>query len=301
MPIPNPLASGFRAVLRDPKLLLIEVAWRWLFGLTAGTVLLLGWGVAAGTIHVSRADSNALLSHDEFRMAQAALNIIAAVGPQLAKLAAVVVPVISLLWILLGAAGRTLTMRRFVNIFGLFTEGPGGVAIRQMRLRAMLTLYFWRIFSAWIAVAAMLAGVLYASKIANRGPQPDYVMYYAVAIPMMAGAAIFWTVVNWYLSAAAAWVGRDGAGAVMATRMTIGFASARKGDMWGLNGMFTLIRLGALLAAFVLCVVPAGLVSSRGYLFWVISISLIYFVCADLVGLARIASYLTIAEEIPEP
>jgi len=299
MPIPNPLASGFRAVLRDLKLLLIEVAWRWLFGLTAGAVLLFGWQMAVGTIHLSRADSYALASHDAFRMAQAALNILTVIGPHLAKLAAVILPAVSLLWIFLGALGRALTMRRLVNLFGLFTEGPGGVAIRQISLRAMLVLHFWRILLAWPALAAMVAGVLYASNIANRGPHPDYFMYYAVAVPVMVAAAIFWIIVNWYLSTAAAWVGRQGAGAVMATRMTIGFASARKGDIGGLNAMFILIRLGALLVAFVLCVVPAGLVSSAGYTFWVISISLLYFVFADLVCLARLASYLMIEEEIP--
>src|SRR5690349_2027792 len=108
MPIPNPLASGFRAVLRDPKLLLIEVAWRWLFGLTAGALLLFGRQFALDAIRLSRADSNALMSNDAFRMAQAALNILIASGPQLAKFAAVAVPVVSLLWIFLGALGRTL-------------------------------------------------------------------------------------------------------------------------------------------------------------------------------------------------
>jgi len=299
MPIPNPLASGFRAVLRDPKLLLIEVAWRWLFGLTAGAVLLFGRQMAVGTIHLSRSDSYALASHDAFRMAQAVGNVLSAIGPQSAKLAAVVLPAISLLWIFLGALGRTLTMRRLVNLFGLFTEGPGGVAIRQISLRAMLVLHFWRILLVWPALAAIVAGALYASKIANRGPQPDYVMYYAVAVPVMVAAAIFWIIVNWYLSTAAAWVGRQGAGAVMATRMTIGFVSARKGDMGGLNAMYILIRLGMLLVVFVLCVLPAGLVSSAGHTLWVISILLLYFVFADFVCLARLASYLMIEEETP--
>lgn len=299
MPIPNPLASGFRAVLRDPKLLLIEVAWRWLFGLTAGALLLFAWDWAVAGLRISRADLLALQSHDAFRMAQAALSVLHGVGPQLLKLAAAVLSAVSLLWIFLGALGRTLTLRRMVNLFGLFTEGPGGVAIRQIRLRAMLVLHFWRIMLGWPALAGMVAGALYASNIANRGPQPDYFMYYVVAIPTMAGAAIFWIIVNWYLSSAAAWVGRAGASAVMATRMTIGFVAARKGDMAGLNAMFILIRFGALLVAFVLCVLPAGLVSATGYRFWVISISLLYFVFADLVCLARLASYLVIEEETP--
>src|SRR5205807_7497060 len=117
--------------------------------------------------------------------------------------------------------------------------------------------------------------------------------------PMMAGAALFWMVVNWFLSSAAAWVGREGAGAVLATRMTIGFAATHKGDMWGLNVMLVLVRFSALLAAFVLCVLPSGLISSAGNTFWVISVSLLYFVFADLVCLARLASYLKIEEEIP--
>jgi len=169
---------------------------------------------------------------------------------------------------------------------------------RTIRFRSMLALQFLRTLFTWLVLAAMAAAVLVASQVANRGPQPDYVMYYALALPMLAVAALFWTIVNWYLSTAVVWVGRDGAGAAMAVRMAMGFASAHRGDMAGLNVVFTLVRLVALVAAFVLCVLPGNLAADAPvtYTAWVVAISLLYFVIADFIYVARLASYLMLQE-----
>jgi hypothetical protein len=297
MAIPNPLTVGFRVVLRDPWLLLLEVAWRWSFGLTAGGLLWLGWVRIARVLLLSRADSHALQSHDAFLMAQAASHILVSLGMPVLRLAALLLSAISLLWILLSALGRTLVLRRLVNFLGLITEGTDSVAIRQIRFRSMLALQVWRILLAWLSLAVMMGGILVAAHIANRGSRPDYVMYYALAVPVLAAAALFWVIVNWYLSSASAWIGRQGAGAVLATRMTIGYAAARKGDVGGLNVTLTLVRVLALLLAFILCILPASMASSQGYWGWVIAIALLYFVAADLVYVARLASYLMLEEQ----
>jgi hypothetical protein len=84
----------------------------------------------------------------------------------------------------------------------------------------------------------------------------------------------------------------------MAVRMAMGFASAHRGDMAGLNVVFTLVRLVALVAAFVLCVLPGNLAADAPmtYTAWVVAISLLYFVIADFIYVARLASYLMLQE-----
>jgi hypothetical protein len=286
----NPLTSGFRAVLRAPTVLLVEVLWRWCFGLAAGLLLFFGWLMAIGSVNLSAADRNAWQSHDLYLIALTGLHLLVDIGAKLGRIALAVLPAVSALWIVMSAAGRTITMKRLAG------------RQREISLRAMLILHFWRALVAWGVVAVAAASVMIAALIANRGPTPDYVMYYALALPMIAIALIFWSVVNWYLTAAAAWVGRSyegvSAGASRAIRLAMGFASARRGDMAGLNIMFTLLRLMALAVAFVLCTLPGGLAASapRIYVLWVIAVSLAYFVFADFVHVSRLASYLQLDE-----
>jgi len=277
----NPLTLGFRAVLRVPSVLLMEVAWRWCFGLIAGLLLFFGWMMATGSAPVSPAVSNAWQSHDAYRMALAGLQALAQLGPKTTRVA-VVLPVISVLWMTISAAGRTLTMKRLVM------DG------REVGLRAMLVLHLWRTLLVWAVLLVMAASVAGAALISKRGPQPDYVMYYALALPLIGIAALFWSIVNWYLSAAAAWVGKDGAGAGRAVRLAMGFAAAHRGDMVGLNMVFILLRLMALAVAFVLCALPGVLAASApsAYVAWVATVSLVYFVLADFMQVARLASYL---------
>lgn len=279
---PSPLTSGMRAVLRDPTVLVVEVVWRWCFGATTGALLFFGWLMAMGSVPVSRADANAWQSHDLYLMALAGLHVLLELGSKMARVAVVIVPALSLLWMTMGAAGRMLTMKRLA--------GRG----RVIRFRPMLALHLWRVLLTLVVATVMAASVVGAALVAGRGPSPDYVMYYALALPLLAVAGIFWSIVNWYLSTAAAWVGKDGAGAIRAVRLAMGFSSAHKGDMAGLNIVFTLLRLMALAVAFVLCALPGALAAAapRGYTAWIVAVSLIYFVIADFLHVSRLASYL---------
>lgn len=285
----SPFTSGFRAVLRDPVTLLIEVAWRWCFGAVAVAILFLGWRMALGTVPVSAADRNAWQSHDAYRMAMAGIDMMVDAGAKLASVGMAVLPAVSVLWVLIGAAGRTLTMRRIA---------PG----RPIRFRSILVLHLWRALVAWVTLAAIVAAVTGAALVANRGPQPDYVMYYAIALPLLFAAAIFWSVVNWFLTTAAAWVGKDmagkSAGASLAMRMAMGFTATHRGDMAGLNVVFALLRLVAIAVAFVLCALPVGLAggSPSGYTGWVVAVSLCYFVFADFTHVSRLAAYVQMGE-----
>jgi hypothetical protein len=286
--VPSPLTAGFRAVLRAPSVLLMEVAWRWCFGLIAGLLLFFGWTMATGSAPVSRAAGNAWQSRDAYRMALAALQVLVELGPKIMRVA-MVLPVISVLWMAISAAGRTFTMKR------LAMDG------REVGFRAMLVLHLWRTLLTWVVFIAMAASVVGAALVSQRGPQPDYVMYYALGVPLVGIAALFWSIVNWYLSAAAAWVGKDGAGAGRAVRLAMGFTAVHRGDVVGLNMVFMLLRLMAMAVAFVLCALPGTLAVSAppAYAGWVAAVSLAYFVLADFMQVSRLASYLLL--DVPKP
>jgi hypothetical protein len=223
-------------------------------------------------------------------MALAGLHVLVELGSKMTRAAVVVLPAISVLWVAMSAAGRTITVKRLVH------DG------REISFRAMLALHLWRALLAWVVLTVMAASVAGAALVSNRGPQPDYVMYYALALPLIGIAALFWSIVNWYLSAAAAWVGKEGAGAGRAVRLAMGFAAAHRGDMAGLNIIFALLRLVALAVAFVLCTLPSSLAaaSPAAYGAWVLAVSLTYFILADFMHVARLASYTLLDASTPE-
>src|SRR5215472_4541291 len=109
---PNPVNQGFRAVLRDPTILLTEIVWRWSFGSAAFLLLFFSVMALVGSIHVSETDAAAWRSNNPTVMAQALANMLLESGPKMAAMAARVLPAITVLWIVLAAAGRTLTLNR---------------------------------------------------------------------------------------------------------------------------------------------------------------------------------------------
>src|SRR5215470_6119144 len=136
---PNPVNQGFRAVLRDPTILLTEIVWRWSFGSAAFLLLFFSVLALLGSIHVSETDTAAWRSNNPTLMAQALVNMLMESGPKMAAVAARVLPVITLLWIILSAAGRTLTFNRL---------GKGTVSFRTV-----LALQCARAVLLWLAAA----------------------------------------------------------------------------------------------------------------------------------------------------
>src|SRR5882724_12924235 len=102
MPIPfNPISSGFRAVRRDPAIVLTEILWRWSFGIIAALVLFFSGLTLLGSVPVTDSATNAWRSHDPALMALVALHVVHLLGDK-AIVAAMVLPEsIALLWAIL--------------------------------------------------------------------------------------------------------------------------------------------------------------------------------------------------------
>ncbi len=284
-------------MLRDPALWLTEIAWRWCFGASAFLLLLFPTLSLLGSISVSQADAAAWRSNDPTLMAQALASMLVDSGPRMLRVAAWVLPAITFLWIVLGAAGRSATVDRM---------GSGTISFRTV-----LALQCSRALVFWLAVAALIAAIVFDARVANRGPQPDLFLYYALAFWAVLLIGGSWAVTNWYLSLAPICSLRSGAGFLQATRQAVRVAKAQRGDLGGISLVFGLLRLVALAIAFVLCILPSGFMGTapRAYTAWVVAVSLVYFAVADFLFLARMAAYImtvlreadSVAHEAPSP
>jgi hypothetical protein len=279
----NPLTHGFRAVLRDPTILLVEVVWRWCFGAVAFFLLFGSAMVLMNSATFSSNDAAAWRSRDPYLVAEALVRLYDAIGGKLLKIAAVVLPVITILWTALGSAGRIFTLSR--------------LAKREVRFRSILALHCWRAFLLWLAGVALVAAIAFASKVSSRGSgQPDLFLYYGLAIWSLLLIGGLWATLNWYLSLAAVCCAQSGAGSVKAFRQAVRFSRTHGGDFGGVSLMFAVLRLVAIAVAFVLCALPSGLAGSAPNLYtgWVVLVSLAYFVVADFLYISRFAAYMMI-------
>ncbi|HEV8493153.1 MAG TPA: hypothetical protein VGR76_12825, partial [Candidatus Angelobacter sp.] len=257
---PNPITQGLRAVMRDPAIYMVEILWRWSFAILA---CLLVVGVALillGPLHVGPVWDNAWRSRDPQRMSQVLLGVVLILGVKVIITAAIAVPLaIALLWGILSALGRFVTVKRL----------RGGLT--SLRFRTILALQLLRGFVGWFSLVLLFAATFGEALIASRGPKPDLLLYYLMMLPSVILISTFWLTVNWYLSLAAIF-GREGQsfrGAFHQARQTV---RLQRSDVAGTGFVFLLFRIVILLIATAICGLTSGMAGTSPQSYFVLLI-----------------------------
>jgi hypothetical protein len=281
---PNPITQGLRAVMRDPAIFLVEILWRWSFALLA-CLLVAGVGLMLlGPLHVGKAWDTAWGSRDPQRMGQLLVAIILLLGTKLI-IAAIAVPLaIALLWGILAALGRFVTIKRLRS------------GLTSLRFRTVFALQLLRGLVSWFALVLLFATIFGEALIANRGTQPDLVLYYLMVMPSVVLIGVSWLILNWYLSLAAIF-GREGQsfrGAFRQARQTV---RQQRSDFAGTGFVFLLFRTIILLVAVAICGLTSGMAGTapQSYFVLLMVVSLAYLAVADFLYMARMAAYLALA------
>jgi hypothetical protein len=287
---PNPITQGLRTVTRDPLIFMLEILWRWSFGLLA---CLLVFGVGAyllGPLSIGNQWTTTWSSHDPQRIASFLAVVVLLLGSKLI-VAAVAVPIaIAFLWAILSGLGRGLIVRRL------------RAGVTSLRFRSIMALQFLRGFLTWFCFILLIAAVVGEALIATRGSKPDLVQYYLMAAPSITLISAFWLVMNWYLTLATIF-GRDGQtfrGALRQARQTV---AKQRSDFAGTGFVFLLFRFILLLIALAICGLfsrSAG-TAPQSYATLVTVVTLVYCAISDYLHMARMAAYLALAAAHVEP
>lgn len=288
---PNPITQGLRAVMRDPAIYMVEILWRWSFAILA-CLLVVGVGlILLGPLHVGPVWDNAWRSRDPQRMSQVLLGVVLILGVKVIITAAIAVPLaIALLWGILSALGRFVTVKRL------------RAGLTSLRFRTILALQLLRGFVGWFSLVLLFAATFGEALIASRGPKPDLLLYYLMMLPSVILISAFWLTVNWYLSLAAIF-GREGQsfrGAFRQARQTV---RLQRSDVAGTGFVFLLFRIVILLIATAICGLTSGMAGTapQSYFVLLIVVSLAYFAVADFLYMARMAAYLALAAAYVDP
>jgi hypothetical protein len=278
----NPLTYGFRAVRRDPALVLIEIVWRWCFGALAFAILFGETLRLLGAVTVTQSDASALRSHDPLLMAQSLGHTLRSLTSDHGNATAFVLLAITVLWIVLSASGRTLILNRL----------SGGGA----RLRSVVALHCLRAVFLWLAVIALAEALAWDSRVAGRGGTSDLFLYSALSVWSVILISALWLVVNWHLSLAATCCAKYAGGFARGIRQALGLVRSHSADLAGVSLVFAVLRLVAVAIAFVLWMLPSKMMvtAPQAYFAWVVLIALGYSVAGDFLHTSRLSAYLAV-------
>ena len=287
---PNPITQGLRAVWRDPVIFLLEIVWRWSFGILTVLLLFAAGAVLLGPLPIGDYWANAWHSRDPRKIGSFVLTVLLILGIK-AVIAAIVVPIaIAIVWSVLSALGRGVIVRRL------------HAGLTPLGFRSILALQFLRAFVTWLSVVLLIAAIVGEALIATRGPRPDLALYYLLVMPSVLLISAFWLVLNWYLSLAAIF-GRQGQSFRGAFRQARQEVRLQRSDFAGTGFVFLLLRAVALLVALAICGLASQMAGSapQSYFTLLMVVALTYFAVSDFLYTARMAAYLALAAAHVDP
>ncbi len=292
---PDPVRAGFEAVRRRPSLLLVEVCWRWAFGIAAAALIAAAYLVLLHPVPVSDADRVLLDSGSPLQFANAVADIVTAIKGRLLQAIALVLPGLVALWTFAAALGRFSNLPELVR-----QESASGrpTPAHKSPFRTLLALSFGRAALLVGLLGAYLGSVLVAAVIVALGGQEDLWLFLLLFCSSFVIAVFIWSVLNWLLGIAPVFAVRDGRSAFGSLADTLRLLTRSSREVTRVTAIYAFWRLIAIVAATVASVALLVLhfLPRAAVLAGIGAITLIYFLVADYLFIARLAGYAAIPQ-----
>ena len=289
----SPFQDGFAALWHEPALLGADLTWRWCFGIAAWGLAIISVALFLDSLKISRSDEFLLGTLQPQLLLGAVRHIFRGSLTRLLCEQAVLVLGLMLLWSFAASAGRAATLRRLVALFSSDEESQP----MSWEFAPILALSLLRAMWSLIALTAVLVSAV-CGVIMARTQRAG-----AAAFFLAFGIGLSWTfgvVLNWFFGLAPLFSIRNGGGTVEALAQAVEFCSRRVGRLLGLGIGFLMLRLvwsGTMFFAFM---APLRLAHhiARGWIALIMAIvAMVYFAGADLLYLARLGAYVSLAED----
>ena len=291
-----------------PRLLLLELVWRWLCG---GFLLLLA-GLAAQRIATATLPAiqstglfNASLEsaiQDPTQISVALASTFAILSPFVQHAALGLAPLALFAWVTAFALGRTAVLHRYDPSL---PRRPWLLAVCEaLRLLVLLgASAFWYVALQWAAHYA-LGPTTEVQGISGPQAEPNLVLYCVLVICITIGLFALWSLLSWALVAAplVALLERTSFAQGFVRSLRVGPARGRFVEV---NLSMSVIKLGLVVLAMVLSATPLPFESvMQGWPLnaWWIFVTLLYLAASDFFKLARLFVFLeSWARPVPTP
>ena len=292
MPHPNPGRAGFDLVVRRPALVFAEIAWRWSFGLASLALLGMTCILFLSSIRVGDSDMQLARSGSPWILADVVARLLSANSAPLLRALAVLVPGMAILWTIAASVGRLITVPP------LLTPRPDKPSAA---FPALLAISFLRTALALALIAAYLGCAALAAVLASEtrsAPQQQVQISFFIFMPTFLLVLLAWAVLNWFFSIAPIFAVRDSRPALASFADAVRLFSANKRDFLAIGSAYGLAKTIAIIVVTIAGIVLGVALSSFPALDTAVLIvlTLAYLAFADLLNLARLASYALLAE-----
>ncbi len=275
-------------LVRQPRLIAIEIGWRWIFGIPALAVLYYQVNLlltrtplpAGGLNNFSLADPNAAAS--------AFSNASSIITPGLEHLAWWLGPILAVGWAFSSGIGRTLLMQQLVP--GSRPEPGALIGLQLLRIAALVGSGF-----AWLAAIHWVA----SATLQPTGTQPDFspnlVGYFAWVICLSLGTFTLWALVSWVFSIAPliAVLEKRGIAGSLWRSLRLGPLTPKLVEV---NFVLGIVKMALVVLAMVFCATPLPFDSVANgnplYLYWAF-ITVLYLAGSDFFQVARLAAFIS--------
>jgi hypothetical protein len=292
-PAHSPLHDGFAAMWNEPALLAAELTWRWCFGLAAWGMLIISAALFLDSVRISPSDQFLLSTLHPRLLSNAVWHLFRGSLYRFMWQQTVMLVGLTLLWAFAATAGRASTLRRLVAMFGAEEESSA----MNWEFRPIFVLSLLRAWWTLIALSAMLislaGGIILAHN--QRAARAAFALSFGIGLSWAFGVML-----NWFLGLAPLFCIRNRARAPEALTQSVDFFSRQAGRLFGLGVVFGMLRLVWAGTMFFVVFAPLKLkhhVAPGWIALIMVAIALVYFAGADLLYLARLGAYVSLAED----
>lgn len=282
----TPSRAGWRIVLENPKLFLIELISRWSFGTVALLISIQAFASILQRITISDATWRALHTQDLTVAANAMAEVILAFWRVICVALAALAPALAIAWLIAATWGRSATLRILQQ-----NSAFRVVAVSHV-LRIVLVLL------SGLATAFVIAGAAFLSTRFSANPsEPNLALYLLIVLVALPVVVIAWAALNWVLSLVPLFSvqGKNRAFASLAAALRS--LRLNRSDYWSVSGVYGTLRAIALVAVIALGLILGAFGENWIVVASLIALVLVYFAFADLLYIARLAGYLQIVEQ----
>ena len=271
---------------RRPSLLLLELRWRWGFGIPALLLLLYQGQRIYNSVSFAQTGIDQFSLQDPLVAAQILSSVQDVLLPPVRAVAVWLLPLFAITWAIASGFGRMAVLRRY------------DATLRRAPWM-MVGIQLLRILTLGGSFAAWFLCLHWVARTSLEGADPNMVGYFAQAIVLSLGLFTLWAVFSWIFSAApliallekknmlaslgtAAWLGPRALGPL-------------RGKLIEINFVLGIIKLCLIVLAMVfsatLLPFQSELSPSIFYTWWIF-ISILYLVASDFFQVTRLVAFI---------
>jgi hypothetical protein len=284
----SPLREGWRVLKRAPATVLVEITWRWIFGLAFWAILYYGFREYFASIDISSAEYVALRSLEPYTWIAITARVMVAVGMGLRLMGPIIVPTLIILWTALATVGRAATIRALSDI--------------ESRTN-WLTTAMLHLFRVVLGIASLIAyfgcGALINAMLGD--PSLHFAATFLLSALALAVIAFIWSFANWFFSLATLFTVCDGSGFFRSTAQTADYYREHSGRLASTGLWFAFARSILVVVSTAISLWLFTEARLQVAIAFIVLVSIVYFAFADALNIWRLATYISFSEPEPAP